>query len=45
VTHFAYQLTSDTGNGNQTVAVLTDPSSPRHITARSSDDDVRVEYR
>ena len=41
----AYQVSSHTGNGGQTVAVRTDPSSPRHITARSSDGDVRVEYR
>jgi len=41
----AYQVDSHSGNGSQTVAVRTDPSSPRHITARSSDGDVRVEYR
>ena len=41
----AYQVSSHAGNGSQTVSVSTDPSSPRHITARSDDGDVRVEYR
>ena len=41
----AYQVSSHAGNGSQTLSVRTDSSSPRHITARSSDGNVRVEYR
>jgi hypothetical protein len=39
-----YAVRLDTSNGAQVVSVRTDPTAPRRVTARTSNDDVTVRY-